>query len=82
MWKSPVGFARSRPSRTNCVGAPASTSTRATSSLATCFPALYPEGLTVQTQLVLGILVLVVNVALYGWLLRARRAGAGRINAR
>ena len=46
------------------------------------FPALYPEGLTLQAQFVLGILVLIVNVALYGWLLQTRRAGAGRINAR
>ena len=46
------------------------------------FPALYPEGLTLQAQFALGILVLIVNVALYSWLLRTRRAGAGRINTR
>jgi hypothetical protein len=36
------------------------------------FPALYPEGLTPQAQLALGVLVLVVNAAIYGWLLRMR----------
>ena len=37
------------------------------------FPALYPEGLIPETQVALGVLVLAVNAAVYGWLLRARR---------
>ncbi len=36
-------------------------------------PVLYPAGLTRTSQLVLGSLVLVLNVALYGWILRRRR---------
>lgn len=31
-------------------------------------PLLYPEGLTRQIQLVLGIIVLIVNASVYGWL--------------
>jgi len=46
------------------------------------FPALYPEGLTVEAQFALGMLVLVVNAVIYGWLLRTRRASARRLNAR
>jgi len=30
-------------------------------------PVLYPQGLTRKSQIVLGALVLVVNVAIYGW---------------
>ena len=36
-------------------------------------PMLYPEALTHDIQLVLGALVLVVNLVIYGWLWRARR---------
>jgi len=32
------------------------------------FPVLYPTGLTREAQFVIGAVVLVVNVALYGWL--------------
>lgn len=38
---------------------------------------LYPDGLTRQMQLALGVLVLVVNLAVYGWLLRHRRSDRG-----
>jgi hypothetical protein len=31
-------------------------------------PLLYPEGLTHQIQVILGILVLIVNASVYGWL--------------
>lgn len=34
---------------------------------------IYPAGLTREVQLVLAALVVVVNVAIYGWLFRARR---------
>jgi hypothetical protein len=33
-------------------------------------PLIYPAGLTAQTQLVLGAVVVVVNGGVYGWLLR------------
>lgn len=33
-------------------------------------PVLYPVGLTRQVQIVLGILVLTINAAIYGWVLR------------
>lgn len=36
--------------------------------------ALYPDGLTRQTQLLLGAGVVVINVAIYAWVLRRRRA--------
>jgi hypothetical protein len=36
------------------------------------FPLLYPEGLTRDAQIVIGALVLSVNAAAYGWLLRRR----------
>lgn len=36
-------------------------------------PMLYPQGLTRGSQVVLGALVLVVNVAIYGWVLRRRK---------
>jgi hypothetical protein len=35
-------------------------------------PILYPAGLTAQIQMLLGIGVLVVNAAIYGWVLRRR----------
>ena len=34
-------------------------------------PVLYPEGLTRGVQIVLGAFVVVVNLAIYGWVLRA-----------
>jgi hypothetical protein len=40
-------------------------------------PVLYPSGLTRGVQLALGLIVLVVNVAVYGYLLRHRRLRAG-----
>jgi hypothetical protein len=36
-------------------------------------PMLYPQGLTRGSQIVFGALVLVVNVAIYGWVLRKRK---------
>jgi uncharacterized protein DUF2784 len=33
-------------------------------------PVLYPEGLTRELQLALGIFVIVVNLAIYGWVFR------------
>jgi hypothetical protein len=36
-------------------------------------PMLYPQGLTRRSQIVLGALVLVVNAAIYGWVLRKRK---------
>ena len=36
------------------------------------FPLLYPEGLTGQVQLGLGLLVLAVNVSIYAWMLWRR----------
>jgi hypothetical protein len=38
--------------------------------------AVYPEGLTLQGQIFLGVCVLVVNVALYWWVWRRARVGA------
>ena len=38
-------------------------------------PVLYPATLTHDKQIVLGALVVVVNVAVYGWLLRVTRHG-------
>ncbi len=37
------------------------------------FPVLYPEGLTRELQIALGISVLVVNLAIYGCLLQSRK---------
>jgi hypothetical protein len=34
------------------------------------FPVLYPTGLTREVQIVLGLFVVIVNVALYAWLYR------------
>ena len=42
-------------------------------------PILYPDGLTRRVQVVLGVLVLMVNVAVYAWVLWRRRS---RIDAR
>jgi hypothetical protein len=46
------------------------------------FPALYPSGLTREVQVVLGVSVLAINVAVYAWLLvaraRMRRRGGTR----
>ena len=36
-------------------------------------PMLYPQGLTRRSQIVLGAVVLVVNGAIYGWVLRKRK---------
>lgn len=33
-------------------------------------PILYPEGLTRETQFALGTLVIVINLGIYGWILR------------
>lgn len=38
-------------------------------------PVLYPAELTRDLQLALGILVVILNVAIYGWLLWRRRRG-------
>ena len=38
-------------------------------------PLLYPAGLTRSTQFLVGGLVLVLNMAVYGWLLARRRSG-------
>ncbi|OFW00495.1 MAG: hypothetical protein A3I61_04075 [Acidobacteria bacterium RIFCSPLOWO2_02_FULL_68_18] len=40
------------------------------------FPVLYPDGLTREAQVVGGAVVLMLNLALYGWLWRRRRAAA------
>jgi len=36
-------------------------------------PILYPEGLTHNIQLILGALVLIVNIVIYGWIWQARK---------
>jgi hypothetical protein len=33
------------------------------------FPAMYPEGLTLEAQFVLGVLVVAVNLGIYAWVL-------------
>jgi hypothetical protein len=35
---------------------------------------LYPQGLTRGSQILLGALVLVVNVAIYGWIFRPKKS--------
>jgi hypothetical protein len=40
---------------------------------------LYPDGLTRRVQLVLGVLVLAVNVAIYAWALRRWRSDRARV---
>jgi hypothetical protein len=42
------------------------------------FPLLYPEGLTRQAQVAIGVLVVAINVAVYGWLF-GRRAATSRL---
>ena len=37
-------------------------------------PMLYPQGLTRQSQIVLAALVVVVNVAIYGWIFRSKKS--------
>jgi Protein of Unknown function (DUF2784) len=37
-------------------------------------PMLYPQGLTRKSQITLGALVVVVNVAIYGWILRSKKS--------
>ncbi len=41
-------------------------------------PVLYPEGLNRQTQVVVGLLVVAINVAAYGWLF-GRRVATNRL---
>ncbi|TMB71742.1 MAG: DUF2784 domain-containing protein [Deltaproteobacteria bacterium] len=36
-------------------------------------PVLYPEGLTREMQIALGLLVIAVNLAIYGWIFRSNR---------
>jgi hypothetical protein len=36
-------------------------------------PMLYPQGLTRRSQIALGALVVIVNVAIYGWIYRSRQ---------
>jgi Protein of Unknown function (DUF2784) len=43
--------------------------------------ALYPDGLTHRTQLVLGALVLLVNAAIYAWVCWRRRSGRNRVTS-
>lgn len=44
-------------------------------------PILYPQGLTREVQIVLGVLVILINLGIYGWLItrkvgiRSRRGG-------
>jgi len=39
---------------------------------------IYPSGLTRETQLILAGVVVVVNIAIYGWLISRRRRGVKR----
>jgi hypothetical protein len=41
-------------------------------------PMLYPQGLTRKSQIILGALVVLVNVAIYGWIYRRRRRVTNR----
>jgi hypothetical protein len=41
-------------------------------------PVLYPAGLDRRTQIILGLLVVVLNLAIYGWYLLRRRPRARR----
>lgn len=41
-------------------------------------PIIYPSGLDQRVQYVLGTLVVVVNLAVYGWLLLRRRRGSAK----
>jgi hypothetical protein len=38
---------------------------------------IYPTGLTASTQQVLGVIVIVLNVAVYGWIWTRRERGVG-----
>ena len=38
-------------------------------------PIIYPAGLTRSVQIILGASVLLLNLGIYGWILRARRRG-------
>jgi hypothetical protein len=40
-------------------------------------PVMYPSGLTRSVQLVLAVGLVVLNVAIYGWVMRRRRKSAG-----
>ena len=42
------------------------------------FPLLYPDGLTRRAQIVIGMAVVAINAAVYGYLLRRRRDGPQR----
>ena len=42
----------------------------------TILPVLYPAGLTRELQIALGISVVVVNLAIYSWVLRRMARGA------
>jgi hypothetical protein len=47
-------------------------------------PVLYPPGLTREAQLMLAVLVVAINLAVYGWVLRSvvlRAAGASALEA-
>jgi hypothetical protein len=41
-------------------------------------PVLYPRGLTREVQIVLGILVVLINLGIYGWLIGRRVKSASR----
>lgn len=41
-------------------------------------PIIYPGALTREIQVALGVSVVVINVAIYAWVLRSRRAARGR----
>lgn len=42
-------------------------------------PLIYPDGLTRTAQVVLGLTVLVVNLGIYGWMLRTRRGDGKKL---
>lgn len=46
------------------------------------FPVLYPEGLTRDVQITLGVLVLVINAVAYALILRRRRRDEARRSSR
>ena len=54
------------------------TSSRSDSLVQYLLPALYPSGLTREIQVLLGMLVLAVNLAIYGWLWRRTCANKTR----
>ena len=46
-------------------------------------PVLYPRGLTREIQILLGMIVIVINIVIYGWLLyqtRKRRSESGSLD--